>query len=220
MSKETEILDGLHDAILDLDKDAAVSLAEELVKTGGDPLKAIDSMGTAMNELGVKFEKMEVFLPEVVIASKALKAAMVILKPEILKQGEETGAAERPVVVIGTVKGDIHTIGKDMVATLLMTAGFEVVDMGPDTPPSDFLNKAEELGATIIAATAMMSTTLPIQKDLVDFLDAKKLRDKYSVMVGGGVASQGWAESINADGYGQDAIEAVKVAKNLASKKK
>jgi trimethylamine corrinoid protein len=155
---------------------------------------------------------MEVFLPEIIMASDALKAAMKILEPEILKAGE---AVKRPAVVIGTVKGDVHTVGKDMVVTMLMTAGFDVTDMGPDTAPSAFYNMAEEKGAAIVAASALMSTTLPVQKDLIDFLEAKGVRKKYKVMVGGGVATKEWSERIGADGYGQDAVEGVAVAKKL-----
>lgn len=211
-------LSKLQEAIMHFSTEEAVSGAEEVLKGGGDPLKAVEVMGDAMSELGRRFEKMECFLPEIVMASDALKSAMKVLQPEIQKL-IESGAAgkKRPVVIIGTVKGDVHTVGKDMVATMLMTSGFDVVDLGHDVSPSAFLDKARELSANIIAASALMSTTLPVQKDLIDFLNAKNVRQQFKVMVGGGVATKEWAERIGADGYGQDAIEGVEIAKKLTS---
>jgi corrinoid protein of di/trimethylamine methyltransferase len=207
-----EILKRLSDAISNFDEDAAVEAANEVLAAKVDPLEAVETLSAAMKDLGDKFEKMEVFLPEIVLASEALKAAMKVIEPEILKKGE---GVKRPVVVIGTVKGDVHTVGKDMVSTLLMTAGFDVVDLGPDTAPSKFLDVAQEKKAAIIAASALMSTTLPVQKDLIDFLEAKGVRKNFKVLVGGGVCTDEWAKRIGADGYGQDAVEGVKVAKQL-----
>lgn len=204
----------LKNAILEFDADAATAAAQEMVASGRDAVQAVDIMGEAMSELGVKFEKMEVYLAEIIMASDALKSAMKVLQPEIEKAASG-GAGARPVVIIGTVKGDVHTVGKDMVATMLLTQGFDVTDLGDNVAPSTFLSTAEALGADIIAASALMSTTLPVQKDLMDFLVAKNVREKYKVMVGGGVATAEWADRIGADGYGQDAIEAVHVAKEL-----
>lgn len=209
---EKEALEKIGTAITTFDTGLAVEGAMELIKAKGNPVKAVNVMSAAMNDLGVKFEAMECFLPEIIMASDALKAAMKVLEPEILKGGE---SVKRPGVIIGTVKGDVHTVGKDMVATMLMTAGFDVTDTGPDTAPSTFLNLAVEKKASIIAASALMSTTLPVQKDLIDFLEAKGIRKNFKVMVGGGVATKAWSEKIGADGYGQDAIEGVRVAKKL-----
>ncbi|MCC6346667.1 MAG: cobalamin-dependent protein [Nitrospirales bacterium] len=212
------VMSKLHDAIMNFNEDEARSGAEEAVKSGADVLKAVEVMGDAMSELGKGFEKMEVFLPEIVMASGALKEAMKVLQPEILKLvASGTAGKKRPIVIIGTVKGDVHTVGKDMVATMMMTQGFDVVDLGHDVSPSAFLDKARELSATIIAASALMSTTLPVQKDLIDFLNAKNVRQNFKVMVGGGVATKEWAERIGADGYGQDAIEGVEIAKKLTA---
>lgn len=208
--------DKLASAITNLNEADAIAAAEKVVKSGADPVKAVDAMGKAMNELGDKFEKMEVFLPEIIMASDALKAAMEILTPAILAGGGQAVGSQRPKVIMGTVKGDVHTVGKDMVSTMMMTAGFDVKDLGPDVAPSAFLNEAKAFGAVIIGASALMSTTLPIQKDLIDFLEAKGVRKDFKVIVGGGVATQEWSETIGADGYGQDAIEGVQVAKKLA----
>ncbi|MBZ0158371.1 MAG: cobalamin-dependent protein [Alphaproteobacteria bacterium] len=212
------VMSKLHDAIMNFNEDEAKSAAEEAVKSGADVLKAVEVMGDAMSELGKGFEKMEVFLPEIVMASGALKEAMKVLQPKILELAASgQGGKRRPIVIIGTVKGDVHTVGKDMVATMMMTSGFDVVDLGHDVSPSAFLDKAKELSATIIAASALMSTTLPVQKDLIDFLNAKNMRQQFKVMVGGGVATKEWAERIGADGYGQDAIEGVEIAKKLTA---
>ena len=207
------ILAKLKQSILDFDEDAALEAAEESIKAGIDPVAAVGALADALNELGIAFEKMEVFLPEIMLASDAFKNALSVLEPEIKKKNAE-GKKAIPIV-IGTVQGDIHQVGKDMVATFLATAGFEVYDLGVDVAPSRFLEEAKRLDAKIIAAAALMSTTRPVQKDLIDFLEAKGVRDKYIVLVGGGVVTQDWAEQIRADGYGQDAIAAVELAKKL-----
>ena len=118
-------------------------------------------------------------------------------------------------VVIGTIQGDVHQVGKDMVATFLTTAGFDVHDLGVDVAPSRFLEEAKKIDAKIIAVAALMSTTRPVQKDLIDFLEAKGVRQNYIVLVGGGVVTKEWADEIKADGYGQDAIATVEIAKKL-----
>ncbi len=170
-------------------------------------------LADGLNELGLKFERMEVFLPEIMLASDAFKNALSVLEPEIKKKNTE-GKKAIPIV-IGTVQGDIHQVGKDMVATFLATAGFEVYDLGVDVAPSRFLEEAKRLGAKVIAAASLMSTTRPVQKDLIDFLEAKGVRDQFIVLVGGGVVTQEWADQIAADGYGQDAIATVNLAKRL-----
>lgn len=211
---QENLLEQLKETILDFDEDAALEKAKEVVAAGGDPIAAVNIMGDALNELGDKFQRMEVFLPEIILASDALKAALTVLEPEILKLHAEDEEKKIPVV-IGTVKGDIHQVGKDMVATMLITAGFDVHDLGVDVAPSTFLEEAKKLDAKIICASALMSTTRPVQKDLVDFLEAKGVRDNYLVFVGGGVVTQEWADEIGADGYGQDAIATVAKAREL-----
>lgn len=203
-------------AILDYDDATAVEAAREVIASGASPVDAVNAMGDALNEIGDKFQVMEVFLPEVLLASDAFKAAMRLLEPEILKAAETGGAGrERPKVVIGTVKGDVHTVGKDMVTTMLTVGGFEVKDLGVDVESSAFILEAEAFGARIIAASSLMSTTMPHQKEIIDFLRAKNLREKYKVMVGGGPCSQKWADAIGADGFSKDAVAAVDLARRL-----
>ena len=208
-----DVLGKLKGAILEFDEDAALEAAKEAVAEGVDPVKAIGALAEGLNELGEAFEKMEVFLPEIMLASDAFKAALEILEPELKKTHKE-GEKAIPVV-IGTIQGDVHQVGKDMVATFLTTAGFDVHDLGVDVAPSRFLEEAKKIDAKIIAVAALMSTTRPVQKDLIDFLEAKGVRDKYIVLVGGGVVTQEWADEIKADGYGQDAIATVEIAKKL-----
>ena len=210
---DKDILSELKQSILDFDEDAALELAQESLAQGIDPVEAVGVLADGLNELGLKFERMEVFLPEIMLASDAFKNALSVLEPEIKKKNTE-GKKAVPIV-IGTVQGDIHQVGKDMVATFLATAGFEVYDLGVDVAPSRFLEEAKRLGAKVIAAASLMSTTRPVQKDLIDFLEAKGVRDQFIVLVGGGVVTQEWADQIAADGYGQDAIATVKIAKWL-----
>lgn len=208
-----DILAKLKQSILDFDEDVALEAAKEAVAEGLDPVEAIGSLAEGLNELGEAFEKMEVFLPEIMLASDAFKAALEVLEP-VLKKKHKEGEKAIPVV-IGTVQGDVHQVGKDMVATFLTTAGFDVYDLGVDVAPSRFLEEAKKVDAKIIAAASLMSTTRPVQKDLIDFLEAKGVRNNYLVFVGGGVVTQDWANEIKADGYGQDAIATVELAKKL-----
>ena len=208
-----DVLGKLKQSILEFDEDAALEAAKEAVAEGVDPVKAIGALAEGLNELGEAFEKMEVFLPEIMLASDAFKAALEILEPELKKTHKE-GEKAIPVV-IGTIQGDVHQVGKDMVATFLTTAGFDVHDLGVDVAPSRFLEEAKKIDAKVIAVAALMSTTRPVQKDLIDFLEAKGVRDNYIVLVGGGVVTQEWADEIKADGYGQDAIATVEIAKKL-----
>ena len=172
-------IEELKNAILDFDEDAAVTAAEKIIKEGVSPMDAIDAMGDALKVLGDKFQIMEVFLPEILLATDAFKAGLKVLEPELMKTIDAGSFQEKPKVVIGTVKGDVHAVGKDMVATMLTVGGFDVKDVG------------------------------------ADFLEAKGLRNKYKVIVGGGPVTPQWAEQIGADGFSKDAVESVELAKIL-----
>jgi len=193
-----------------------------LVRGSIDKIDALEmvekGMMPGMTEVGNKFSKGQVYLPELLMAAEAWEEAMKILKPKLMASG--ASIKKQGTVVIGTVQTDIHEIGKNIVANLLIVAGFDIHDVGCDASAAKFLNKAEEVGADIIAASAIMSTTAPYQKDIVDLLESKGLRDKYIVMVGGGVVTQEWADEIGADGYGELASDAVEIAKKLVAKKK
>ncbi|MEM1550264.1 MAG: cobalamin-dependent protein, partial [Candidatus Methanomethylicia archaeon] len=155
----------------------------------------------------------EIFLTELAIAAEAMKEALKIFEPAILKSGRERKVLGR--IVIGTVEGDIHDIGKNIVSTLLMASGFEVIDLGVDVPVEVFVEKVKELKPDILALSALMTTTMIKMVDVIKALEREGLRDKVKVMIGGAPTSKDWAREIGADGHGVDAIEAVEVAKKL-----
>ena len=218
MDKEA-IFENLFNAIVDVDEEKARRSANELVKEKLDPLEGIEKgLSKGMEVTGERFEKLEIYLPELIMAGDVFNAAMEILEPEILARGKSV--ARKGTIVIGTAKGDIHEIGKDIVAMLLKTAGFEVYNLGKDVSTPTFLQEAEKLKADIIGVSALLTTTLLGQKDLIDLLKETGKRDRYMVMVGGGPTSQDWADKIGADGYGVTAKEAVSVALKLISKKR
>ncbi len=170
-----------------------------------------------MKEVGDRFARYEIYLPEMMMAAEAWESAMKILEPKLLESGEERKKVGK--VVIGTVKGDIHSIGKNIVGAMLKMNGFEVFDLGVDIAASAFVTKAEEVGADIIAASALMSTTIPQQKNIIEHLEARGARGNYRFLVGGGSTTQEWADSIGADGYGRTAGDAVTLALKALSQK-
>ena len=215
MSAE-KIFEDLKEAIIQTDEDKAVKTANDLIAQGIDPLEGINKgLSPGMIVIGDKFNQGECYLPELIRAGNTFNAAIKVLEPEIKKRGEEK--SRTGVVVLGTVKGDIHNIGKDILAMLLKTRGFEVHNLGEDVSMSTFVNKAEELDADIIGMSSLLTTTMPAQKEVVDLLEEKGIREKYNVMVGGGPVNQEWADEIGADGYTDTAEEAVRMAAELVS---
>jgi corrinoid protein of di/trimethylamine methyltransferase len=214
---EEEIYAALRDAVVAYDVDAAVKAARKAVERGLDPVKAIENgLSKGARIIGDQFDKLEIFLPELLIAADAMKAGLDILLAELPKDK----TLKRGTVVCGTVKGDIHEIGKKIVAALLRANGFEVYDLGADVSTSKFIEEAEKVGADILGLSALMSSTLAAQKDVIDYLRAVGEREKYIVMVGGGPTTQEWATQIGADGYAKTAPEAVKAALELMKKKR
>lgn len=166
--------------------------------------------------IGGKFKRNEVFVPEVLVAARAMNAGMAILEPVLVEIGNEpVGKA-----VVGTVKGDLHDIGKNLVAMMLKGAGLEVIDLGVDVEPESFIAKAEEVGADMIGMSALLTTTMQNMKETIDLLKEKGLRDKYIVMVGGAPINESFAEEIGADFYTADAASAAEVAKAAVEKKR
>ena len=216
--EDKEIFAKLTKAIVEGDSDELVRLVKQAIEKV-KPLEIVEKgMAPGMTEVGNKFGQGQVYLPELLMAAEAWEDAMKILKPKLLEAGESI--KKQGTVVIGTVQTDIHEIGKNILANLLTTAGFDVHDIGCDAPASKFVETAEQVGADIIAASAIMSTTVPYQKDIIDLLVSKSLREKYIVMVGGGVVTQDWADKIGADGYGELASDAVEIAGKLVAQKK
>jgi len=216
--KEQELFARLRQAIVEGDSDELVRLVKQAIDKVG-PLEIVEKgMAPGMTEIGNKFGQGQVYLPELLMAAEAWEEAMKIIKPKLIEAG--ASIKKQGTIVIGTVQTDIHEIGKSILANLLTTAGFDVHDIGCDAPASKFVDTAEQVGADIIAASAIMSTTVPYQKDIIDLLVSKSLREKYIVMVGGGVVTQDWADKIGADGYGELASDAVEIARKLVAQKK
>ncbi|UCC33774.1 MAG: corrinoid protein [Candidatus Bathyarchaeota archaeon] len=207
------ILDRLKTAVLKYDVEGAVEIANDVIKTGFDPLKAIEQgLGEGLRIVGEKFEAEEIFLPELMIAAQAMKQSLAVLKPA-LAEGTSIKAVGK--VVIGTVEGDIHDIGKTIVAAMLTASGFEVYDLGCDTPTSKFVETVKEVEADIVGMSALLTTTMPKMTEVINALNKVGLRDKVKVIVGGAPVSGAWAKEIKADAYAEDAIAAVNVAKKL-----
>ena len=214
-----EILANLTAAIIEGDNGKARNSAQEALNQGIDPLKAVeDGLSKGMAVVGENFENGEVFLPELLMAADSFTAAMEILKPEIEAQKKEM--AKTGTILIGTVKSDVHNIGKNIVATVLATQGFDVVDIGIDNPSLKFIEEAEKVKADVIALSSLMTTTMPGQKEVIDTLKEMRLREKYLVIVGGGPITQEWADKIGADGFGKSALRAAELIKKLMSEKR
>ena len=208
-----KVLKQLQDSILKCDSAAAVSAAKAAIHEKVDPLQAIEKgLVPAIEQVGDKFEKMELYLPELMLAGEAMKSALDLLLP-LVPKGQKTSKA---TVVIGTVQGDVHEIGKNIVSSLLMAGGFNVVDLGVNVKTSVFVDEARSKGANVIGASALMSSTIGSQKDIVDYLSASGERRKRAFLVGGGPTTQEWAKEIGADGWGKDAVYAVKLANKFA----
>jgi corrinoid protein of di/trimethylamine methyltransferase len=180
--------------------EACEALARELLAGGTEPLEILDTLTQTMQRVGALFATLEIFLPEVIVAGEALTAVVNIVKPEL-----KTMVLAKGKVVIGVVKGDLHEIGKNIVKLMLETSGFEVKDLGYDVDSLDFIKAAEEMEADFIGASSLMTTTLPGQQEIIEFLKDKGLRDKYKVVIGGAPTSQAWADKIGADLYCEDA---------------
>jgi len=203
-------------AIIDGDADAAEESAQTALAAGLDPLQILnEGLMRGADDVGKRFESGEYFLPELMLAGRALKAAMDIVKPALLEKYAGADSQVKGTVVAATVQTDIHDIGKNIVASMLTAAGFEVVDMGVDVPIKSIIDKAEELGAQVIALSALLTTSMPFIKDLIELLKARGLREKYIVLVGGASVTEEWAKGIGADGTARNAAEAVKLAREL-----
>jgi corrinoid protein of di/trimethylamine methyltransferase len=206
---ESEIITGLKEAILKFDENLAREMAEEVVRANMNPLKAVDEgLVKGLDIIGEKYENDEIFLPELMMAANTFQVAMKILEPAIMARGQER--VSKGTVVIGTVKGDIHRIGKDIVILLLRNSGYEVHDLGEDVDIFTFIDTARKVNADAIGLSALLTSTLYGQKDVIDALIHNGERDKYIVMVGGGAVTKEWAESIGADLYAENAQVAVR----------
>ena len=194
----------------------AEDLTRELLDEGKEPLEMIAVLTETMNKLGERFARLEIFLPQLALAGEALKAVAEILKPKIMESGEQ--GALKGKVILGVVKGDVHEIGKNIVKLMLETNGFEVKDLGYDVDSLTFIKEAEAMGADIIAASSLMTTTMPGQKEIIELLKDKGIREQYKVVIGGAPTGQEWAEKIGADLWCKDAGSAPPMLTELLGK--
>lgn len=202
----------LSDAVVNMEEDETVALSKEVVSSSFDPYGAIDKgLASGMERAGVLFEEEEYFIPELLMCSDAMYAGLDVLRPHIPKDDSE----DRIRMIIGVVEGDTHDIGKNLVKIMLESGGFEIIDLGRDIPPDVFVEKAIEYDADIIGMSTLMTTTMKGMSRVVEILEERGIRDRYKVIVGGGPISQSFADKIRADGYGHNAAEAVRLAKEL-----
>lgn len=212
MATKEELIQELSDAVISCKKDAVLAAVEK-TKQVMEPSEIIEKgLSAGMNQVGVLFERGKLFLPHVMMAADAMTAGVKVLEAD-LPAGAET--KKLGVVVNGTVEGDVHDIGKSIVSTMLQSAGFEVHDIGRDVPIKNFVEKAKDVNANMIGLSALMTTTLPGQREVIELLKEEGLREKIKVMVGGAPATQAWADKIGADCYAENASEAVAKAKEM-----
>jgi len=207
-----DILEDIANLVIEGDINAVITTVNKALEQDINSVDIIQKGLTyGLNTVGDKFEKMELYLPEMLMSAEAVKAATEIVKPHI--KGEVM--QQEGVIVIGTVEGDVHDIGKSIVALYLNASGFEVYDLGCEVPACAFVDQAQEKQADIIGISALLTTTMTYIPDVIDELKRRGLRQKYIVMVGGGAVTQEWAGKIGADGYGEDFAEAAHLAKQL-----
>jgi 5-methyltetrahydrofolate--homocysteine methyltransferase len=207
-----DLLDQLYDAILAGNAKAAAAVTREAVEAKMDPQVLLDeAMIPAMDEVGHRFEANECFVPELLVAARAMKAGVEIIRPLLADQASKSAGR----VVIGTVKGDLHDIGKNLVGIMLEGGGFEIVDIGVDASPEKFIDAVQKNKPDIVALSALLTTTLPSMKVIIDRLTQAGVRDQVKVIVGGAPVTQDFADEIGADGYSDNAAAAVTLARRL-----
>jgi 5-methyltetrahydrofolate--homocysteine methyltransferase len=205
-------LKALADAIIKGDQNASVEITKAALEEGTSAESVLnDGLIAGMEVIGARFKKNEVYIPEVLIAARAMKMAMEVLEPELVK----AGVKPRGKFLIGTVQGDLHDIGKNLVAMMLKGAGFEVVDLGVDIGPEKFVEQAKTTGAQVVGMSALLTTTMPSMEKTLNAL--KEAGVPAKVMIGGAPVTQGYADKIGADGYSPDAASAVDLAKSLVA---
>ncbi len=212
-----EIFSKIHQAMIDYDEDTVQKMTTKAIQEGINPVETIESLTKVILEIGERFQKGELWLPDLMLAAKTMKAGMNPLKDEILKKGIQVTSKGK--IVIGTVYGDLHSIGKVMVSTLLNANGFEVVDLGVNVEAKFFINAINKFNPDVLAMSALLTTTAPEMERVVAALCDAGMRDKIKVIVGGGPITQEFANQIGADGYEPTAVLAVDLVKRLLNVK-
>lgn len=205
-------IEELYEAVLAGDKNTAEAATRRALEASADPQSLIDeAMIPAMEEVGRRFEDEEYFVPELLLSARAMKSALLLVSPQL----SQTGASRKGCIVIGTVKGDLHDIGKNLVSSLLEGAGFDVVDLGTDVSPEQFVAAVEEKNANLVGLSALLTATMPTMKSTIEALEAAGVRDRVKILVGGAPLSADYAAEIAADAYADNATAAVRAAQKL-----
>jgi 5-methyltetrahydrofolate--homocysteine methyltransferase len=216
LSSKSEVIEKLRTAVLELDVDRVKAAAEEAVRLEIDPIEAIEEgLSRGVRTIGERFAAGEAFLTELVMAGEAMKAGVEIFRPVLLQKMLQRKSAG--VIVIGTVRGDIHDIGKNIVAVMLEAADFEVSDLGVDVAPDRFVSKTKESNAQIVAMSALLTVSTPEQKNTIEALKKADIRKKVKVAVGGAAVTPEWAREIGAEGYSDNAVDAVELVRKLVA---
>lgn len=207
-------LQKLYDAVLSGDQKAAVAVTQEALAEGASPMELITKyMVPAMDEVGRRFECEDYFVPELLLSARAMKGSLELLRPLLAASGAEPAGR----VVIGTVKGDLHDIGKNLVASMLEGAGFEVTDLGADVPAEKFIAAVQEKRANLVALSALLTVTMPAMRTTIEAFKQAGVREQVKIMVGGAPVTQQFAQEIGADGYSDNASAAVGLARRLVA---
>ena len=202
-------------ALIELEEDRAIALAQEQLDAGADPVAVLEELRRGMQVIGERFESKEYFLSELVMAAEIFKNVGALLEPRLALQEKVSSAG---IAVVGTVQGDIHDIGKNIVATMLKCSGFDVHDLGVDVPPGRFVETVQQTGPAVIGLSALLTTSFDSMKATVQALTAAGLRDKVSVLLGGGPVNEQVRSYVGADAWGRDAMEAVRLFQAHAAK--
>jgi corrinoid protein of di/trimethylamine methyltransferase len=214
----SDILAQITTSIVEGEPDEAVELTRQALDAGLEPMAIVNAgLVPGMNTVGEKFQSGEYFLPHLIIAANGMQQAMALLEPELRAREQAVEAAG--TVVIGSVAGDIHEIGKSLVATMLSANGFEVYDLGVNVPTETFVAKVKETDAHLLGLSALLTTTMTVQQEVIEALTEAGIREKVKVIIGGAPVNQVWADTIGADGYAEDAVGAVELAKRLVAKR-
>jgi 5-methyltetrahydrofolate--homocysteine methyltransferase len=207
----------LTDAMADLDEQKVLKLVNEQFRAKKEPIQILDELRRGMDIVGDRFSKNEYFLVELVMSADVFKKAMTILEPKLLAAQRVTAKGK---IVIGTVQGDIHYIGKNLVVAFLKSSGFEVYDLGEDVPPEKFVSKLKETGAPVLALSGLITTTHDVMRTTIEALKTAGIRKKVKVMIGGGDINQEIVKYTGADAFGKDALSAVELAKKFSAETK
>ncbi|HEX2981896.1 MAG TPA: cobalamin-dependent protein [Anaerolineaceae bacterium] len=214
---DNAVLQEIYTSLVEIDVDATPQLVEKAIAAKINPLEILNALTSGINTVGDKFEALECFLPELITAAGAMEESMTMLRP-CLDQLNLAGG-NPGTVVIATLQGDIHDIGRNIATVMLRASGFTVYDLGHDVKPEVIIRKAQELNADVIGLSSLLTTSLPFSKDLMKLLDEQGLREKYRVVMGGGAVTPDYVERIGADGFAGDAAHGVRMIRDLLSER-